>query len=270
MRPPRRLRHGEEATLVEHLDELRSRILISLATLIVGTIVAFVFQHHILHWLSQPLPPARKKQGLLTLGVAEPFLVTFKISIWAGLGLAFPVVLWQIWGFFAPAVAERSQRLVAVFVAFSSALLACGVVFAYYVVLPAALKFLTSYNEQSFNIQIRATDYYNFVLLTLVGVGVVFELPVFVLALVRLGVLTSNRLRHTRRLGYFIVAVVAVALPGIDPVTTTLEAIPLFVLYEGSIWLSVLMERYWMRRTDDAYEPVDMDGWDEPDEPDEP
>ena len=75
-----------------------------------------------------------------------------------------------------------------------------------------------------------------------------FELPVFVLALVRLGILTSYRLRHTRRVGYFLVAVVGVLLPGIDPVTTTLETIPLFVLYEGSIWLSVLMERYWERR----------------------
>ena len=252
MRPPRRLRHGEEATLVEHLDELRSRILISLATLVVGAIVAFAFQHWLLRVLVQPLPP--KRRHLLTLGVAEPFLVTFKLCIWAGLGLAFPVVLWQIWGFFAPAVAERSQRLVAAFVAFSSALLVGGVVFAYYVVLPAALKFLTSYNDQSFDIKIRAADYFGFVLLTLVGVGVVFELPIFVLALVKLGVLTSHRLRHTRRMGYFIVAVVAVLLPGIDPVTTTLEAIPLFVLYEGSIWLSVLMERYW---TSDSEPPFD-------------
>lgn len=252
MRTPRRLRHGEEATLVEHLDELRSRILISLATLVIGAIVAFAFQHWLLHVLVQPLPP--KRRHLLTLGVAEPFLVTFKLCIWAGLGLAFPVVLWQIWGFFAPAVAERSQRLVAAFVAFSSALLVGGVVFAYYVVLPAALKFLTSYNDQSFDIKIRAADYFGFVLLTLVGVGVVFELPIFVLALVKLGVLTSDRLRHTRRMGYFIVAVVAVLLPGIDPVTTTLEAIPLFVLYEGSIWLSVLMERYW---TSDSEPPFD-------------
>lgn len=252
MRPPRRLDHGEEATLVEHLDELRSRIFISLISLVIGTVVAFVFQHKLLHWLGQPLPA--KKRELLTLGVVEPFLVTFKICIWAGLGLAFPVVLWQLWGFFAPAVQERSQRLVAVFVAFSSALLACGVVFAYYVVLPAALKFLTSYNDQAFNIQIRAADYYSFVLLTLVGVGIVFELPVFVLALVRLGVLTSHRLRHTRRMGYFIVVVIAVLLPGIDPVTTTLEAIPLILLYEGSIWLSVIMERYWMRGS----EPEDL------------
>jgi sec-independent protein translocase protein TatC len=254
MRPPRRLSHGEEATLVEHLDELRSRIFISLIALVIGTIIAFAFQHKLLHWLSQPLPPAKRKQGLLTLGVAEPFLVTFKICIWAGLALAFPVVLWQLWGFFAPAVQERSQRVVAMVVAFSSALLACGVIFAYYIVLPAALKFLTSYNDQSYNIQIRATDYFSFVLLTLVGVGVVFELPVFVLALVRLGVLTSHRLRHTRRMGYFIVAVIAVLLPGIDPVTTTLEALPLMVLYEGSIWLSVVMERYWNRDAAPSFE----------------
>jgi sec-independent protein translocase protein TatC len=256
MRPPRRLSHGEEATLVEHLDELRSRIFISLIALVVGTIVAFAFQHRLLHWLGQPLP-ADKRQ-LLTLGVVEPFLVTFKVCIWAGLGLAFPVVLWQVWGFFAPAVHERSQRMIAVFVAFASVLLVCGVLFAYYLVLPAALKFLTSYNDQAFNIQIRATDYYGFVLLTLVGVGVVFELPIFVLALVRLGVVTSYRLRHTRRMGYFIVAVVAVLLPGIDPITTTLEAIPLFALYEGSIWLSVVMERYWNRDSEPLF---DSDDW---------
>jgi sec-independent protein translocase protein TatC len=246
MRLPRRLRHGEEATLVEHLAELRSRLITSLATLILLAIVAFVFQHRILHWLSGPLPPDREK--LTTFGVAEPFLVTFKISLWVGFGAAFPIILWQLWGFLAPAVEERTQRVVAAFVAFASLLLVAGVAFGYYVVLPKALSFLTHYNDQTFNILIRASDYYNFVLLVLVGVGVVFELPIFVLALVRLGVLTSYRLRHTRRVGYFLVAVVGVLLPGIDPVTTTLETVPLFVLYEGSIWLAVMMERYWARR----------------------
>jgi sec-independent protein translocase protein TatC len=240
MRLPRRLRHGEEATLVEHLDELRSRLVTSLVALVLCTVVS--------HWLSEPLPAKRRTQGLLTLGVAEPFLTTFKVSLWVGLGVAFPIILWQLWGFLAPAVAERTQRVVAVFVAFASVLLVAGVSFGYYIVLPKALSFLTNYNETTFNIQIRATDYYNFVMLVLVGVGIVFELPIFVLALVRLGVLTSYKLRHTRRMGYFIVAIVAVLLPGIDPVTTTLEAIPLFVLYEGSIWLAVLMERYWEKR----------------------
>ena len=249
MRLPRRLRHGEEATLVEHLDELRSRLIVSLATLVLCTIAAFVFQHRILHWLSEPLPEKRRAEGLLTLGVAEPFLTTFKVSLWVGLGLAFPIILWQVWSFFAPAIEERSQRIVRYFVVFASALLVAGVAFGYYVVLPKALSFLTNYNDETFNIQIRASDYYNFVLLVLVGIAIVFELPIFVLALVRLGILTSYRLRHTRRVGYFIVAIVGVLLPGIDPVTTTLETIPLFVLYEGSIWLAVLMERYWERRS---------------------
>ena len=248
MRLPRRLRHGEEATLVEHLDELRSRIITALVTIILCAIVAFVFQHRILHWLSAPLPLDKLTQGLTTFGVAEPFLVTFKVSLWVGFGAAFPIILWQVWSFFAPAVAERTQRVIAYCVAFAAGLLVAGVAFGYYVVLPKALSFLTHYNDKEFNNLIRATDYYNFVLLVLVGVGVVFELPVFMLSLVRIGVLSSYRLRHTRRIGYFLVAVVGVALPGIDPVTTTLETVPLFVLYEGSIWLAVLMERYWARR----------------------
>src|SRR5689334_9117760 len=225
MRLPRRLSHGEEATLVEHLDELRSRLITSLVALVLCAVVAFIFQHRILHWLSGPLPADRKK--ITTFGVAEPFLITFKISLWVGLGAALPIILWQLWGFLAPAVEERTQRVVAVFVGFASALLVAGVAFGYYIVLPKALTFLTHYNDKTFNVLIRASDYYNFVLLVLVGVGIVFELPIFVLALVRIGVLTSYKLRHTRRMGYFIVAIVAVLLPGIDPVTTTLEAIPL-------------------------------------------
>src|SRR5262249_50174955 len=143
MRLPRRLRHGEEATLVEHLDELRSRIIFSLVALVVCTIVAFVFQHRILHWLSAPLPADKRAQGLTTFGGAEPFLVTFKVSLWVGLGVAFPLILWQAWSFFAPAVEERTQRVVAVCVGFAAALLAAGVAFGYYVVLPKALTFLT-------------------------------------------------------------------------------------------------------------------------------
>jgi sec-independent protein translocase protein TatC len=247
MKLPRRLRHGEEATLVEHLDELRSRILLSLASVVVTTAVAFAFQHRILHWLNAPLP-ADRQDRITTFGVAEPFLVSFKICIWVGLGVALPIVLWQLWSFLAPAVEEQTQRVVMVAVGFATALLAAGVAFGYYVVLPKALSFLTHYNDDVFHNQLRASDYYGFVMMVLVGVGVVFELPVFILALVRIGVLSSWKLRHTRRIGYFLVAVVGVVLPGIDPVTTMLETIPLWVLYEGSIWLAVVMERYWERR----------------------
>ena len=255
MRLPRRLGHAEEATLVEHLDELRTRIIISLVALAATTTVAFVFHHHLIKWLERPLPPDRRE--LITFGVAEPFLTSFKISLMAGIALAFPILLWQLWSFLAPAFEESSQRIVALFVGFASVLLACGVAFGYWLVLPQALHFLTHYDDQFYDINIRARDYFSFATAVLLGVGIVFELPIFVLGLVRIGILTTYTLRHNRRLGYFVVAVIAVLLPGIDPVTTTFEGIPLVVLYEGSIWLAVLMERRWgVRETEAAAEPL--------------
>jgi sec-independent protein translocase protein TatC len=240
-RLPRRLSHGEEATLVEHLDELRTRIFVSLGALAIGFVVAFVFHRHLLHWLNAPLPDDRGKP--ITLSVAEPFLTAMKVSLLAGLALALPVVLWQLWGFLAPAVEPHAERTVLLFVALATVLLVAGVAFGYWVVLPKAVSFLTNFDEQQFNAQIRAKDYYGFVMTVLLAVGLVFELPIFMLGLVRLGVLSTSTLRRNRRLGYFIVAVVAVLLPGIDPVTTTFEMVPLLILYEASIWLAVLVER---------------------------
>ena len=240
-RLPRRLRHGEEATLVEHLDELRARIFVSLEAVAVGVAIAFVFRDNLIRWLEQPLPEA--KRHLITLGVAEPFLTSMKVALLAGIALALPVVLWQLWSFLAPAVEEHAERTVLLFVVLATVLLVCGTAFGYWVVLPKAIHFLTSFDESLYNVQIRARDYFSFVITVLIAVGLVFQLPIFIVALVRLGVLSTHTLRTNRRLGYFIVAVVAVLLPGIDPVTTTLEAIPLMVLYEGSIWLSVFVER---------------------------
>jgi sec-independent protein translocase protein TatC len=241
VRLPRRLLHSEEATLVEHLDELRTRIFVSLGALAVGFAVAFVFHHTLLDWLNAPLPEARGKP--ITLGVAEPFLTAFKVSMLAGLALALPVVLWQLWSFLAPAVEQHAERTVLLFVLIATVLLAAGIAFGYWVVLPKAVGFLTNFDQSEFNIQIRARDYYSFVMTVLLAVGLVFELPIFMLALVRLDVISTRTLRTNRRLGYFIVAVVAVLLPGIDPVTTTMEMVPLIALYEASIWLAVLMER---------------------------
>jgi sec-independent protein translocase protein TatC len=241
MRLPRRLGHAEEATLVEHLDELRSRIIVALVVLVATTTVTFIFHHHLIQWLERPLPPDRRQ--LITFGVAEPFLTSFKISLMAGIALAFPVLLWQVWSFLAPAFEESSQRIVALFVCFASVLLACGVAFGYWLVLPQALHFLTHYDDQFYDIKIRARDYFSFALAVLAAVGIVFELPIFVLGLVRIGILSTYTLRHNRRLGYFLVVVVAVLLPGVDPVTTVFEGVPLVFLYEGSIWLAVLVER---------------------------
>jgi len=238
---PRRLSHGEEATLVEHLDELRTRIFVCLGALTIGFAIAFVFRGHLLHWLNAPLPDGRKKP--ITLSVAEPFLTSMKVSLLAGLALALPVVLWQLWSFLAPAVEAHAERIVLLFVLLATFLLVGGIAFAYWVVLPQAVHFLTNFDDQYYNSQLRARDYYGFVLTVLIAVGLVFELPIFMLALVRLDVISTATLRRNRRLGYFIVAVIAVLLPGIDPVTTTFEMVPLIALYELSIWLAVLVER---------------------------
>ncbi len=238
---PRRLRYGEEATLVEHLEELRHRLFFCLGALAVAFIVTFAFHKRLLHLLNKPLPEHIEKP--LTLSPAEPLMTALWVSFWAALLIALPIVLWQAWSFFAPAVEERHERPVRWLVLFASALLAAGVVFGYYVALPAAVHYLTNFDKDLFAIQLRARDYYSFATMVMFAMGIVFELPIFVLGLVWLGILTSKKLRKNRRLGYFIVACVAVALPGIDPITTTIETVPLLVLFELSIWLSVLVER---------------------------
>jgi sec-independent protein translocase protein TatC len=240
-RLPRRLGHGEEATLVEHLEELRWRIFIMLGALVVTTIVAFAFHGHILDWLNHPLPADRRRT--VTLGVVEPFTVSLTVSVYAGFLLALPVILWQLWSFFAPAFDPRSERRILHLVAFATALGAAGLAFGYWVLLPRAVHFLTHYDDKHFTHLIQAKPYYAFVSTVLLGIVVVFELPMVVLGLVHLGVLTATRLRKSRRIGYFIVAVIALGLPGPDPVTTALELLPMWILFEGSIWLAVLVER---------------------------
>jgi sec-independent protein translocase protein TatC len=248
-RLPRRLRHDESVTLVEHLDELRSRLLITLLAVAVGFAVAYVFDDTILSWLAEPLPAAREGR-LVTFGVTEPFFTTIKVSFAAGFALAMPFILWQLWNFLAPAFEEHKQRTVAVFVLIATVLLAGGIAFGYYVVLPKALAFLTEFNADLFEIQLRASYYYSFVAFGLLGVGLVFQLPIFVLALVRLGVVTSSWLRQNRRIGIALVVVVAALLPTVDPVSLAFETIPLLILYEASIWASVFFEKRWAKPDD--------------------
>jgi sec-independent protein translocase protein TatC len=251
-RLPRRLQHGEEATLVEHLDELRSRILVVLGAVALSLAFTYAFHHRIIRWLNQPLPAAKRHP--VTLGVAEPFLTSVTVSLYAALLITLPIILWQIWSFLAPAFDQRTQRGVRWLVALATALTVAGVFFGYYIVLPAALKFLTSYDSNLYNIQIRAKDYYSFVSLVLLAVGVVFQVPLFILGLVRLGVLTSAKLRRNWRIGIVAMTALAVALPGIDPVTTLLEMVPLISLYLISLALSGFFERRWRPETATAAE----------------
>jgi sec-independent protein translocase protein TatC len=238
---PRRLNHGDEATLVEHLEELRQRMFVCIGTLIVGAIVGFIFHHRIIHWLILALPHQHRQ--LLTLSPGEPFITSMWVSLYAGFLFAMPVILWQLWGFLIPAFDPGHERMLRLFVLLATTLLVAGVAFGYFVALPSATSFLTNYDNSIYDIQIRAKDYLSFAVKVLIGMAIVFELPIFVIGLTRLGVISTHTLRTKRRIGYFIVACVAVALPGVDPITTTFEAIPLAILYELSIWLSVLLDR---------------------------
>jgi sec-independent protein translocase protein TatC len=252
---PRRLRHGEEATLVEHLDELRSRLIISLVAIVPAFALAFYFHEEIIDWLTGPLPDDKQ---LVTFGVTEPFTTSVMVSLVAAIGLVLPVLLWQIWAFLAPAVNPHFERIALAFVALATGLFVCGVLFMYYVVLPRALEFLTNYDEELYDIQIRASYYYNFVALLLLGGGLAFLLPIFVLALVRLRVLTSDRLRRNRRYAFVILLVFAALLPTVDPVSLAFELVPLMLLFELSIWLSVLLERRWQPAWDEELAELDL------------
>ncbi len=243
-RLPRRLQHGEEATLVEHLGELRARLVISLVALVVAFSVTFAEHGRLLEWLNRPLDPDLRKP--VTFGVAEPFLTSVMVSLYAAFLLALPVILWQTWSFLAPAFEEHAQRSVATLVAFATVLGVGGVSFGYWVALPAAVHFLTNYDTAHYDIMIRAKDYYSFAALVLVAVALVFEVPIFVLALVRLRVLSAAKLRRNWRTGIVVMAILAVALPGVDPVTTTIEMIPLMLLYLLSIGLASLLEPRWL------------------------
>jgi sec-independent protein translocase protein TatC len=251
MRPvPRRLSHGEEATLVEHLDELRHRLFIMLGAVLAGVIVAFVFHKHILHWLNGPLPSWIDKP--ITLSVSEPFMTSLWVSLYAGVLLAMPVILWQVWAFFVPAMEDRHSRTLAWYTLLATVLLVGGIFFGYFVALPAAVSFLTNYDHQFFNVQLRAKDYYAFTTMVMVAMAIVFELPIFVLAAVRMGIISTDTLRNNRKMGYFIVAIIGVLLPGVDPITTTIETIPLIILYELTIWLCVLTDRRAARQAEVA------------------
>jgi|SRR5581483_1557684 len=241
VRLPRRLGHGEEATLVEHLEELRQRLFVCIGSVGVGFIVAYVFHRHLIHWLELELPPG--KRHLTTFTIGEPFMTAMWLSVYAGFLLALPIIIWQAWSFFLPAFDPMHERMLRIFTFVSVALLLIGVAFGYWLALPAASHFLANYDKHQYQTFIRARDYIGFAAKVLVAMAIVFELPLFVIGLTRIGILQTRTLRRSRRVGYFIVCCVGVCLPGVDPVTTTLETIPLLVLYEASIWACVLLER---------------------------
>jgi sec-independent protein translocase protein TatC len=235
------VRHEERLTLVEHLDELRTRLIVSIIVFGVALALCFWQNHLLIDIAKGPLPDDHDR--LLTFGVAEPFTTTLTVSAYGALILALPVLLYQIYAFVLPAFSDEERRVVTPLLVVVPLLFIAGVVFAYFVVMPAATKFLLNFNDDQFNVQVRARDYYSFFSTTLLAVGLIFQVPVGILAVTRLGIVTPQQLSHNRRYAYLIIAVVAALLPGVDPVTMLIEMLPLIVLYELSIVLARLFGR---------------------------
>ena len=227
----------DRLTLVEHLDELRTRIIISIAAFVAAFALCFWQNSRLLDIANKPLPGDLTP---ITFGVAEPFTTTVTISAYAAIVIALPVVLYQAYAFVLPALTTREKRVVVPFLMGVPVLFVAGVVFGYFVVLPAATKFLLNFNDNQFNIQVRARDYYSFFTLTLGVMGLIFQLPIGILAVTRLGIVTPDQLAKNRRYAYVILIVVAALLPGTDPVTMLIEAVPLLLLFEASLLLARL------------------------------
>jgi len=225
----------DRLTLVEHLDELRTRIITVLIVLGVAFALCIWQNNLLLEIANAPLPSDREP---ITFGVAEPFTTTLTVALYAALILTFPVLIYEAYAYVLPALSPRERKTLLPFMLMAPFLFLAGIVFAYFVVMPAATDFLLNFNESEFNIEIRAKDYYSFVALTSIAVGILFQIPTGILAVTRLGIFTPRQIAANRRYAILIIAVLAMLLPGTDPVTMIISMVPLLLLFEGSLLLA--------------------------------
>ena len=230
------IEHEERLTLVDHLDELRARLIMCLVAFAVAFSLTAWQNEVVLEIVNRPLPDGFGKP--ITFGVTEPFTTTLTNAAYFGLLLALPAVLYQIYAFVLPAFSPQERRVATPLLIMVPVLFVAGVLFCYFVVLPPATKFLLDFNADEFQTQVRARDYYSFVTLMMVAMGLCFQVPAAILAAVRVGITTPAKLRKNRRYAILVIAIAAAFLPTIDPVTLILEMIPLILLYEFSILLA--------------------------------
>ena len=240
LRPQRPISHDDRLTIVDHLSELRSRLVVSMLAFGVALALCFWQNHLILGIINAPLPGHRKP---ITFGVTEAFTTTFTNAAYAAILISLPVILYQLYAFVLPAFSPDERRVATPLLVLIPFLFIAGVVFCYFVVLPGAIHFLLNFNASEFKTEIRARDYYSFATLTMLAMGLGFQVPIGILAAVKLRITSVEKLRRNRRYAIVVIAVLAALLPTIDPVTMLLEMVPLLVLYELSIVLANLFVR---------------------------
>lgn len=243
--------HPEELprmSLLEHLEELRKRILWSLLALIVAFVPCWIYVQKIFDFLAAPVQKIQPGLRLAFLGLTDPFILYFKVAALSALFIASPFVLYQIYGFVAPGLYRRERMMAVPFVFFTTVFFLSGGLFAYYVAFPFAAKFLLSMGEH-FQAVITIEKYFGFLLTVILGLGLMFELPIFVLLLSLLGVVTPRFLiRYFRHAVVVIFIVAAIITPTPDVVNLCIMAVPALGLYLLGIGAAFLAERFRKKR----------------------
>jgi sec-independent protein translocase protein TatC len=227
--------------LFQHLEELRTRLLICCLAVGIGFVVCYFFHSRIFEILMKPwinaMPPGQPAKLIYT-APQEAFFVYMKVSFIAGTLLAAPVILWQIWRFVAPGLYENEKKYMLPVILFSSFCFISGVLFGYFVVIPVAFKFFASFSSEYITPMLRTTEYLSFANKMLLCFGIAFQMPVFAFFLAKMGVLSAGFLKRKRKWAIVLIFVAAAVLtPSPDVVSQLLMAAPLLVLYEASVWI---------------------------------
>lgn len=230
--------------LLEHLVELRFRVVRALYGVLVGFGACWSFSEHLMDWIRSPIKPylgTTAGGGLVFLGVMDKFLAHVKISFWAGVILSCPYWLFHVWRFIAPGLYEKEKKYAAGFIAFGSFMFAVGVSFAYFLVFPAAFKFLLHFGGSVDQPLITLSEYLSFFVTTTLVFGLAFELPLIMAVLGMIGLINDQMLRKNRRYAIVILAVASAVLTPPDALSMFMLLVPLCLLYEISIWLVKLL-----------------------------
>lgn len=235
-----------EMPFLDHLEELRWRIIWSLAALVVGVCVAFylVLHFNLLLWMQGPMLPYLHGRRLVYTHPGDGFSILMQTAIIVGVVIALPVIIYQVWAFLSPALYQKEKRIAVPVILGAVFLFIAGAALAWYFVLPMTLRFLSALGDEAFDQMITVSDYFGFVTSMVLAMGAVFELPIAILFLSALGLVTPKFLAKYRRhalLASYLAA--AIITPGDLFVTSVALMVPLYLLYELSIGLSFFVYR---------------------------
>jgi len=245
--------HPEDTlTFLEHLEELRRRILWCLGTLVVGAVVGFsvTTRFHVLEFLTRPIRPLLEQGKLAYLHPTEPFMVTFKVGMFLGIVLALPVVFYHFWRFVAPGLLEREKKIFIPALLSSVVLFLFGSVLAFFVVLPYGLRFFLSFGQGALQPVITINDYLSFAIQITVMFGMVFETPLVIIVLTYVGLLSPRTLVRYRRHAIVVIAIASAIFTPADVFSMLAMGIPLYLLYELSVGVGWFIERRRLREED--------------------